>query len=297
MGESKTVLITGSNSGLGRATAETLAARGHTVFASMRQIAGKNAEPARELRAFAESQGARLHVVELDVCDDASVARAVEQALAIAGHLDVVVNNAAVGTLGLLEAYTPAQMRDLFDVNVGGAQRVDRAVLPHMRERKSGLLVHVSSAGGRIVFPAMAAYCATKFALEALAEGYHYELAATGVESVLVQPGGYPTDFMAKVMAPAGPEPVHGYGPATELPHMVMAGFAAMGALPEPPDPRAVADAVAGLIDMPAGTRPLRTAVDWMMGEGLTAINEVAEKVVTDALQTLGMGALIRSRS
>lgn len=293
MSDFKTVLVTGSSSGFGRLIAETLAAKGHTVFASMRAVTGKNAEHARSLRAWAESAKARLHVVELDVTDDASVKRAVREILATAGHLDVVVNNAAVGALGLLEGYTPSQMRELFDVNVGGMQRVNRAVLPHMRERRSGLLVHVSSTGGRIPLPSMAPYCVTKFALEAMAECYRYELTETGVDAIIVQPGGYPTDFLAKSMAPAEPERAQGYGAAAELPKSLLAGFNTMMSLPDRPDSQEVADAIAGLIEMPVGTRPLRTVVDRMMGQGPATINEVAESVTTSALQTLGMGALL----
>lgn len=293
MSESKTILITGSNSGFGRLTAETLAAKGHTVFASMREVEGKNAEQARALRAWAGSKGVSLHVVELDVTDDASVARAVEQARATAGHIDVVVNNAAVTTWGLLESYTTAQMRDLFEVNVFGVQRVNRAVLPHMRERRSGLLVHVSSGLGRLALPVTSPYCATKWALEALAETYRYELAAVGVDSIIVQPGPFPTGILAKLMAPAEPERAQGYGPSAELPQQIMAGMGSIFEGPNPPDPQEVADAMVALIEMPVGTRPLRTVVDRIMGQGPTAINEVAGNVMAGALQGMGMGALL----
>ena len=297
MSDSSTVLITGSNSGFGRLTAETLAAKGHTVLASMREVSGKNAEQARALRAWAEARSARLHVIELDVTDDASVARAVHQALATAGRIDVVVNNAAVGAFGLVESFTATQMRDLFEVNVFGVQRVNRAVLPHMRERGSGLLVHVSSGLGRLALPVTGAYAMTKWALEALAETYRYELAAVGVDSVIVQPGAFPTEFGGKALAAAEPERTQGYGSSADLPQRFMGVFGAMFAVPNPPQPQDVADAIAGLIEMPTGTRPLRTVVDRMGGQATTAINEVASNVMAGALQMMGMGGLLGVKS
>jgi NAD(P)-dependent dehydrogenase (short-subunit alcohol dehydrogenase family) len=296
MSDSRTVLITGSNSGFGRLTAETLAAKGHTVLASMREVSGKNAEQARALRDWATAKNVRLHVIELDVTDDASVARAVREALATAGRIDAVVNNAAIGAFGLVESFTAAQMRDLFDVNVGGVQRVNRAVLPHMRERKSGLLVHISSGLGRLAVPVTGAYSMTKWALEVLAETYHYELAPVGVDSVIVQPGAFPTEFGGKAMAAAEPERAQGYGPNADLPQRFMAVFGAMLSAPNPPQPQDVADAIAALVEMPAGTRPLRTVVDRVTGQGPTAINEVAGNVMAGVLQMMGMGALLGSK-
>jgi NAD(P)-dependent dehydrogenase (short-subunit alcohol dehydrogenase family) len=293
MSDSKTILITGSNSGFGRLIAETLAAKGHTVFASMREVSGKNAEQARTLRAWAESKRAPLNVVELDVTDDASVARAVQQVLAGTGRIDAVVNNAAVGAFGLIESYTPAQMRELYEVNVLGVQRVNRTVLPHMRERRSGLLVHISSGLGRLALPTMAAYAMTKWALELLAETYRYELAAVGVDSVIVQPGAFPTEFAGKSMAPAEPERAQGYGASADLPQRMGAALGGMFAMPDPPRPQEVADAIAVLIDMPVGTRPLRTVVDRITGQGPTAINEVATNVMAGAMQMMGLGALL----
>src|SRR5262245_30635966 len=131
---SKTILITGASSGFGRDTAETLARTGHRVFASMRDVAGRNRANAEALR----SKG--IHVVELDVTDNASVERGVTSVLAQAGRLDVLINNAGIGSSGVSEAFTADQVRALFDVNVFGIQRMLRAVLPAFRrqgDRKS----------------------------------------------------------------------------------------------------------------------------------------------------------------
>lgn len=296
MSQSTTVLITGSNSGFGRLTAHTLARKGYTVFASMRGVGGKNAEAARAMRAWAEAEKAALHVVELDVTSDTSVDRAVQHVLATTGRIDVVVNNAGVSTWGLAETFTPAQLQSLFDINLFGVQRVNRAALPSMREQRSGLLVHVTSVMARLVVPVMSPYNATKWALEALAESYRYELAPVGVDSVIVQPGAFPTEIGSKLVFPAEPDRARGYGANADLPQRVMAGMKPIFEAPNPPDSQDVADAIVALIEMPAGTRPLRTVVDPLWGDGPRAINAVADQVQAGALQGMGMGDLLSVR-
>lgn len=296
MSQTTTVLITGSNSGFGRLTAHTLARKGYTVYASMRGVDGKNAEAARAARAWAEAEKVALHVVELDVTSDTSVDHAVQHVLATTGRIDVVVNNAGVSSWGLVESFTPAQLQSLFDINVFGVQRVNRAVLPSMREQRSGLLVHVTSAVGRLILPVMSPYSASKWALEALAETYRYELAAVGVDSVIVQPGAFPTEIGAKLALPAEPDRAKGYGPSADLPQRLLALMQPIFDVPNPPDPQDVADTITALIEMPPGTRPLRTVVDPLWGDGPRAINGVADQVMTGALQGMGMGDLLSVR-
>src|SRR5512146_2102036 len=139
------VLITGASSGFGRLTAETLAKKGHVVFAGMRDTKGRNADAAGSLSAAANAGGGKIHVLDLDVTSDASVRGAVDQAIATAGGLDVAVSNAGFAAMGLSEGYTDEQVRSVFDTNFFGAQRLFRAVLPHMRARGAGLLVSVST--------------------------------------------------------------------------------------------------------------------------------------------------------
>jgi len=174
------ILITGSSTGFGRLFAETLSRSGHTVFATMRDPAGRNLPKAAELRDLADRESLPLHVLEPDVTSDASVERAVQAVVDHSARIDVAINNAGYGVVGLAEAVTTEQARQIVDTNFFGPARVNRAVLPHMRRLHSGLLLHVSSGAGRLVLPGMAFYCASKFALEALAETYHYELAAKG---------------------------------------------------------------------------------------------------------------------
>ncbi len=287
------ILLTGSNSGFGRLTSESLARAGHRVFASMRDISTRNAQAAEELRNFESVGGGSIHPIEIDVTSEETVARGVAAALEQAGHLDVAINNAGLGSWGLTETFTPAQLASLFDLNVCGPHRINRAVLPGMRERGAGLLVHVTSMVGRIVFPVMGTYCSSKFALEALAEAYRYELSATGVDSIIVQPGAYPTRFMTGMVLPADGARASGYGPLEQLPEQIAAGLAGMLSGDAAPNPQMVADAILRLIETPAGSRPLRTVVD-AHPEGAEAINQVCAQVQAGALGGMGLAGMLQ---
>jgi NAD(P)-dependent dehydrogenase (short-subunit alcohol dehydrogenase family) len=291
-----TILITGcsNTNGFGRLTSETLARNGHRVFAAMRDIHGRNAAAAESLRAFTHESGGSIHPVEIDVTSDASVEAGVAAVLAeCGGKLDAVVNNAAVPTYGLSEGFTGAQVAQVFDTNVGGLQRVNRAVLPAMRARGQGVLVHIGSTLGRTVLPTMGLYCASKFAVEAIVEAFHYELAPLGVEAILVQPGAYPTSFVHGAVQPGDPARGKEYGPIADLPEKFGATFGAMMSGPNAPNPQLVADAVTRLIEMPAGERPLRTIVD-AYPEGVQAINTTCEQVQAGMLGMMGMGGLLK---
>jgi NAD(P)-dependent dehydrogenase (short-subunit alcohol dehydrogenase family) len=291
------VLITGTSSGFGKLTAQTLAKKGYTVFATMRGVNRKNASAAADLRAWTEREGVKVHVLELDVTDQASVDAAVQLVLSQAAHLDVVVNNAGYNLIGHGEAFTPEQAQALFDVNVFGVQRVNRAVLPSMRERGAGLLIHVTSALGRFVMPCMGLYCASKFALEALAESYRYELALTGIDSVIVQPGAFPTDISSKGPQPANAERAAGYGPAAGLQQQMFGALGSMLSGPNAPSPQLVADAIAKLVETPTGQRPLRTVVDPLTGQGSEVINAAAAEVQAMAFEAMGMKALLEPKA
>jgi len=152
----KTILITGASSGFGRDTAETLTREGHSVFASFRDSAGRNKSHAEAL----QSKG--INVVELDVTNNDSVERAVSNVLSRAGRIDVVINNAGIASAGVSEAFTAEQVRDLFEVNVFGIQRVLRAVLPTLRKQRDGLVINVGSILGRVTFPFFGLYGASK---------------------------------------------------------------------------------------------------------------------------------------
>src|SRR5687768_6444257 len=152
------VLITGASTGFGKLAAVTLARAGQYVFAAMRDLKAKNRERGEELRTVAEREGLNIRLVDLDVTSSSSIASAVESILASGGQLDVLVNNAGHMSIGIAEGFTEEQVRRQMEVNFFGPVNLCRAVLPHMRERRSGLIVHVTSIVGRVLFPACAFY-------------------------------------------------------------------------------------------------------------------------------------------
>jgi NAD(P)-dependent dehydrogenase (short-subunit alcohol dehydrogenase family) len=188
-GDPRTILITGSSSGIGRATAERFAARGWQVFASMR-----NPERGAALRARAAESGWRLTTPPLDVTSDASVAAAVPHVLREAGgRLDVLVNNAGYYAFGALEETSTDELRAQLETNVVGVLRVTRAVLPAMRARRAGTVVTIGSVAGRVAVPIGGPYHASKWALEGMIEALRLELIPFGVRVVLIEPGPYHT--------------------------------------------------------------------------------------------------------
>lgn len=286
------ILITGASSGFGLLFARTLASKGHNVFATMRDPDGRNGGPAKELADFGANSSGNITVLELDVSNETSVQAAIERAHAAAGNLDVVINNAGIGAGGHAEAFTAEQMSHLFDLNVGGVQRVCRAVLPTMRQAGHGLVINISTIMGRIVIPFSGPYTASKYALEGLIESYRYELKGSGVDMVLVEPGGFPTGIGSRMLMPDETEKdrIASYGAMADMPEKVWGDFMEMLHSGDGPDPQIVADEVLALIETPAGKRPLRVVVDpFMGGEAPQAINEMTDGIQAKLLQNLGM--------
>jgi len=279
------ILITGTSSGFGRVMAEVLAARGHTIFATMRNVDGKNRENAEEFQQLAAEKNWALEVIELDITDDESVQKAVSTVIEKAGQIDVVVNNAGIGTFGLVESFSMEQVQQQFDINVFGTLRVNQAVLPHLRQNGAGYIIYISSDSGRILFPGLGIYSGSKWALEAIAETAHYEMASLGIDTTLVQPGNYNTSIGENIMLPANQEHASNYGRGGEitLKYMEYLFNGDFG------DPRDVAEAVANLVDMPAGKRPLRVPMGSDMQEQLEEINQVSAKAHGQLLQVLGL--------
>ncbi|MBU2669686.1 SDR family oxidoreductase [Actinoplanes bogorensis] len=305
----RVVLVTGASSGFGRLTVEALARRGHTVFAGLRDIAGRNARAAAELTGFVAGQpgfdadrpgvvvgqpgevvgrrddglpsdGGRLRVVEIDVTDQSSADRAVTEIMAAAGRIDVVVNNAGMIFPGPLEAFTAEEAQRQFDVNVLGALRVNRAALPHLRARGNGLLIQIGSVAGLVTTPFTGLYAASKAALESLTEAWRHELAPHGIESVIIDAASYPTNIGVNAAMPADLERLGVYAEAFGgFTNAIVERSASVGG-----DPREVADAVVKLIE--GGDRPVRTVVAPPgQYEPLQALNrtsaETAERVGT----------------
>jgi len=202
MDDARVILVTGSSSGIGRATAARFARRGWRVFASMRRPESPEGET---LRAEAAREGWRLATPALDVTRDDSVARAAAEVLeATAGRIDVLVNNAGYYALGALEETTPDELRAQLETNVVGVHRVTRAVLPALRARRAGTIVTLGSVSGRVVVPMVGAYHASKWAVEALVEALRLELLPFGVRVVLIEPGPFRTELHTKQIQAAG---------------------------------------------------------------------------------------------
>jgi len=276
-------LITGASTGFGRLIAETLARHGHTVFATMRDPVVCNAANSAELRTLAGKESLSLHVLEMDVTEEASVERAVRACVEQAGRIDVAINNAGYALVGLEEAVTVNQARQLMDTNFYGSVRVDRAVLPQMRKQGSGLLLHITSGAGRVVIPGAGFYCASKFALEALAESYHYELAGQGIESSIVQPGAYQTSVFGNMVKAADYNRTDTYGAAAQIPDKVNAALTATTG-----NAQDVADAVLSIVETTPGKRQLRYRVS-PTDLGLEAINTVCSQVQARLLEGFGL--------
>ncbi|WP_225802660.1 oxidoreductase [Streptomyces sp. NK15101] len=183
----KVWLITGATSGFGRCIAEAALAAGDTVVAAARRPA--------VLDDLATAYPGRLVPVALDVTDAAGADATVAAVVARFGRIDVLVNNAGRGLVGAVEETTDRELRDLMELHFFGPARLTRAVLPHMREQKSGAVVQMSSMGGRLSFPGVGAYSATKFALEGLTEALAAEVAPFGIKALIVEPGSFRTSF------------------------------------------------------------------------------------------------------
>jgi NAD(P)-dependent dehydrogenase (short-subunit alcohol dehydrogenase family) len=279
MSDKRTAVITGASSGFGLLAARAIAADGWRVYATMRN---PNAPIAAELR------GAGIGVVQLDVTDDASVTAAAKTILAEAGSVDVLVNNAGSAFFGIEEAYTPALVEKQFATNVIGPLRVNRAFLPSMRARKSGLVVYLSSVVGRIVVPFGGIYTASKWALEALAEASSYELAPFGIDTAIIEPGAFKTDIFSKTSTADDLACIASYG---ELATTAEERVAAIEASSAGRDPNDVALAIVRLANAPPGTRPLRTTVP--PHPVVDAINAAVEPIQRGVIESLGLPAAV----
>jgi NAD(P)-dependent dehydrogenase (short-subunit alcohol dehydrogenase family) len=190
----KTVLITGGTDGLGKAAGLLFARRGYRVFA-----AGRSAKKREELERVALAERLALHTLEMNVSDDDSVRTAVELVLAQSGAIDVLINNAGVGYLAVVEELRMSDFRQQFETNVFGVLRVTQAVLPHMRQRRRGRVVMMSSVAGLVSPPTYGAYSSSKHAVEGLANALRLEMYPFGVEVILIEPGYITTNFEATV--------------------------------------------------------------------------------------------------
>ena len=285
---SQTILITGTSSGFGLMMVKSLLEKGHEVIATMRGVQGKNQKVSQELAAL----GAKI--VELDVTSDASVEQAINNAISEVGKIDAVINNAGVGVLGFQESFTVDDFRHLFEINVFGVQRVLRAIIPHFRENKSGTIINVSSLLGRMTIPYYGPYNASKWALEAITENYRTELSQFGIEVSLVEPGGFPTNFMDRLMKPSDESRNEAYQSVEPAPQTFFDNFEQALASNPVQNPQLVADTVVNVIEAPKGEKKFRNIVDKMgMGDHLENYNDSLNQITSGIYGAFGIDHLL----
>jgi len=260
-------MITGASRGLGARMTEAALANGDAVVATARDAASVS-------KRFGD--GAALLAVSLDVTDEAQAARAVEAALARFGRIDVLVNNAGFGLLGAVEEATADEVRKLYETNVFGLLNVTRAVLPSMRQRRSGRIVNVSSLGGHQSGPGFGIYCSTKFAVEGINQALNRELAPLGIHVTALEPGYFRTDFLDNASLSVSPRVIDDYAEtagqvrvaATQISHN------------QPGDPEKLARAVIALVEAP--TPPLRLPLG---SDTLKVIRDKIESLTRETAQ------------
>jgi NAD(P)-dependent dehydrogenase (short-subunit alcohol dehydrogenase family) len=289
------IVITGASSGFGELTARALAKAGHTVYASMRETAGRNKEQVESAAQFAAENNVDLRTIELDVSSEESVDAAIRRIVADHGRLDVVIHNAGHMVFGPAEAFTPEQLAELYDINVLSTQRVNRAALPQLRRQKHGLIIWVSSsscAGGTP--PYLAPYFAAKAGMDAMAVVYARELTRWGIETSIVVPGAFTggTNHFAHSGRPADKVRVAEYesGPYKGFAEDVMKGFASI--VPPDADASAVGEAIVKLVDTPFGKRPFRVHIDPAQ-DGAEVVNMVCDRVRAELLRRIGLADVL----
>lgn len=279
----KVVLITGTNSGFGWLIANSVAALGHKVYATIRDTKGKNAD-----KAAALSKVENVTVLDVSLTDETSVKNAIDSIITKEGTIDILVNNAGFSRNGVAESFTNADLQELFDINVMAPWSLMKLVLPFMRKQSEGLIINVTSGFGRFGFPFAAMYSASKFALEGLSEGLHYEVKPLGVDVAIVQPGAFPTEMSQKLVFGSDASVNDGYAAIADYPHKM---GAAVGKMFETikPNPQDVADAIVSLINLPKGKRPLRTVVDPFTGALVEKANDAVETEYKKGIVAFGM--------
>ena len=280
----KVILITGASSGFGRLTAIAMLAQGHTVYASMRSINGKNAPAAQELSRAGAS------VIELDVTDGHSIQTAINSLSSKEDKLDVLINNAGVAAAGISESFSDKQVQAMFDVNVFGLFRVTQAVLPLMRKQQDGLIVNVGSILGRVTFPFYGLYGASKYAVEAITDSLSYELSQLGIDVVLVQPSAYPTNMYANAITPEKQSLADEYGEVAKVPEAIGSTIASIFESEDAPQPSDIANAAVALVEQTKGTRPKRVVVGNSFGAD--AANDQIAPIQSQLIAGLGLSSL-----
>ncbi|GAA0361348.1 SDR family NAD(P)-dependent oxidoreductase [Actinoallomurus spadix] len=280
MPSQKIIIVSGASSGFGAMTVRGLADAGHVVYAGMRDITGRNTAAARDASEYAQTRSVDLRPIEMDVSSQDSVDAAVEAVVAEHGRVDVVVHNAGHMVLGPLEAFTPEQLVGVYDTNAVSTQRLNRAVLPHLRGQGDGLVVWVGSSSTRGGTPPyLGPYFAAKAAEDALAVSYAAELARFGIDTVIIVPGSFTTgtNHFANAGHPASPEVAEAYeGRYGGLMDQIARKLADLA--PADADPAEVARSIVRVVDTPKGRRPFRVHID-PADDGAETVNRVGDLI------------------
>jgi NAD(P)-dependent dehydrogenase (short-subunit alcohol dehydrogenase family) len=298
MSMSKVIVITGAGSGFGALSARQLAIAGHTVYAGIQQTAGRNAGRVLEAAAFAKDNGVELRTVDFDISSQESSDAAIQHIIEEMGRIDVVVHNAGHMVLGPTEAFTPEDVAQVYDVNVLGTQRVNRAALPYLRKQGAGLLLWVGSTSTRGGTPPfLGPYFAAKAAMDSLAVSYAAELIKFGIETTIVVPGAFThgTNHFANSGRPSDTARAAEYDElygaiAKEIPSRLAA------LEPEGADVADVARAIVDVVGLPQGTRPFRVHID-PTNDGAEVVAAVADRMRVEFYRRAGLTELLGAHS
>lgn len=283
----KVVLVTGASSGIGESIVKLLSKNNFQIIASMRDIDGKNRLKAKELKNFSDN----IDVEDLDVTDNNSVKTTVNNILEKFNNIDVVINNAGIMNVGLAEGFSINQLEKQMAVNYIGVAGIFKEFLPNMKKRKEGLFITISSIAGRIVFPFLSTYNPSKFAVEALAEIYRYELYQFNIDSIIIEPGPFETNLIKNSPRPQDLESIKDYGNLINAAEETMQHFQQF--MKDNPDcnPNLISKIVLKLINTEYGKRPLRTTCG--IEYGVKELNDIVEKYQLEILKKMNMEFLI----
>jgi len=288
------IVISGASSGFGALSARALADAGHTVYAGMRDSTGHNAPQIEAARQYAVEHSVDLRTVELDVSVQQSCDAAVASILADAGRLDVIMQNAGHMVTGPTEAFTPEEIAGIYDTNVLGAQRLNRAALPHLRRQGKGLLLWVGSTSTRGGTPPyLGPYFAAKAAMDSLAVSYAAETARFGIETTIVVPGSFThgTNHFAHSGRPTDTATVAAYDELyPNLMEQVSKRLAELA--PADADVADVARAIVEVVGTEHGKRPFRVHID-PADDGAAVVNAVADRIRAEFLTRIGLQDLL----
>jgi short-subunit dehydrogenase len=286
----KTIVLTGTSSGFGYITAKFLCDKGYRVIATLRDITTRNLSVKKELEEFSKKSLGSIDIAPLDVTSEISIEQFVEYIDSNIGQIDCLINNAGLGAMGFVESFSLGQAKQIFDVNLFGPLSLTKTLMPLFRRQKEGLVIFVSSACGRLCFPFLSIYNASKFALEGLVESWQIETKPLGIDMCLIEPGAYPSELHNKRLIPENKAVLDEYGTLKDAPdQMVSAILQAFSDPSATPNPQEVSEIIVKLIETSHGSRPLRSVVGVVGTDGIDELNQENAVRQSHLLSLFGM--------